>query len=288
MFGRRSKRVHAQGVRAGRDANVAGRDLIINELSPIVVIAAVAILVAVIVSAGVSLTLMSTHASTNLSGTQSAAAKPSSAQASNQSSPVVVAIRKVNAPCDGEWVTSKPLSELPKTPSAETDDWTPWVRAVGAADVSSTYVTVTIQGTSSQIVELTGIIFNLKRNSPIRGPRIGPECGSQHTGAYVSADLDQNPPRITESSSDPNAVVGVMPNVYKPLELPYSISKTDDLVLTINGNVNKYYAVWSVDILWSSDGKNGTIHIDDDGVPFKTSPWQYATTMVSCVGCPNP
>lgn len=202
--------------------------------------------------------------------------------------PVAVAIRKANPACGGAWMVHGPLSALPKTPTADDADWTPWVKAAGAADADFTYATITIQGRFGQKVYLTGINFNVKRSPPIRGIMVGPPCGGPVTGRYVEADLDQRPARITGSSSGPDATVGATPNDYKPLTFPYEISNTEGLVLIIAGVAKKYDDVWSADILWSSDGVNGQARIDDNGVPFETSPSRYQTEMVSCVGCEHP
>lgn len=182
----------------------------------------------------------------------------------------------------------KPLSALPRTPTAGDADWTPWVKAAGAADADFTNAIVTIQGRSGRVVYLTGIRLNVKRDPPIRGLMVGPGCGGPTTGRYVEVDLDQLPPRITGSSSDPKAVVGAIPNEYKSITFPYEISNTEGLVLIISGDARNYDDAWSADILWSSEGVNGTAHIDDNGVPFETSPSRYMTDLVYCVGCKNP
>jgi hypothetical protein len=171
----------------------------------------------------------------------------------------------------------KPLSELPKTPTSDNADWTPWVKAAGAVDAGLTRATVVIQGTSAWAVALTGIQFNVKHGPAIRGLMVGPPCGGEAIGAYVEADLDQDPPRITASSSDPNATIGEIPNRYKPLTLPYVVSGADPLVLIVQGDTQKYDCIWSVDIYWSSEGMKGTIHIDNNGTPFETSTSQYQT-----------
>lgn len=201
-------------------------------------------------------------------------------------SPVTVAVREDSYACDGAWMVRKPLSVLPKTPTAEDADWAPWVKAAGAADADFTHVTVTIQGRTGRVVYLTGIHFNVKRNPPIRGAMIGPGCGGPVTGRFIEVNLDQQPPRITNSSSDPKATVSA--SGYKPLQFPYSISDTDGLVLVIEGDARNYDDVWSADIEWSSQGVNGTTRIDDHGMPFQTSSSSYKTEMASCIGCKNP
>jgi hypothetical protein len=211
-----------------------------------------------------------------------------SPKASAAPPPVVIAVRKENLPCSGAWMVRKPLSELPKTPPQEAD-WTSWVKASGAADADSTHATVTIQGRSGQVVYLTGIRFHVKRNPPMRGIMVGPACGGEVTGRWVEVSLDSNPARIIKSSSDPRAaLIGVSPVNYKPLSFPYEISAKDGLVLIIWGDAKKYDDVWSADILWSSQGVNGIAHINNNGIPFETTPSSYQTDSVYCVGCKDP
>jgi len=197
-------------------------------------------------------------------------------------SPVTVAVMKENLACGGAWIVRKPLSALPKTPPSEDSsaDWTPWVKASGASDAGYTYVTVTIQGRTGQVVYLTGIRFNVKHNPPIRGAMVETQCGGPLIGRYVEADLDTEPPRIIESSSNPEATVGMVPNTTKPLTFPYAISDTDALVLIIQGDAQKFDCVWTADVSWQSEGVSGIAHIDNNGVPFETSPSRYATRIV--------
>jgi hypothetical protein len=147
---------------------------------------------------------------------------------------------------------------------------------------------LTIQGRPGQAVYLTGFRFNVNRKHPIRGVMVGPPCGGPITGRYIEADLDQVPPHIIESSSNPKATVGEVPNNYQPLTLPYEISSTDRLLLLVQGTSGKYEDVWSMDILWSSNGINGDTRINDNGVPFKTSPSRYRTKLLWCIGCKGP
>lgn len=115
---------------------------------------------------------------------------------------------------------------------------------------------------------------------------MGPPCGGPTIGRYVEADLDQQPPQITGSSSDPKAYVGA--DNYKPLSFPYEVSETEGLVLMIVGDAKNYDDSWSADILWSSEGVNGVAHIDNHGVPFETSSTRAKTETTSCVGCESP
>jgi hypothetical protein len=196
-------------------------------------------------------------------------------------SSVLIAIRKSDYPCGGMWVVRKPPSAIPKPPSSSSSDWGPWVKATGAVDVGSTYATVTIQARPGQVAYITGIHFKiLKRKPPIHGTQVSMGCGGPVQGKFVEADLDNVPPRVVETSSDPTAAVGQTPDNFAPFKLPYEVSNTDGLVLIVYGEVKKCDCIWTADILWSSNGRNGSTRIDNNGVPFETTPFGFqAATM---------
>jgi len=266
-----------QKTEAGRDAYNAGRNLtIVNNragLGRAWIFVAFGVLVLASITTGAVVAFTTSHGSTPRTG-------PSIAKSSVKPPPVAFTVRKENGACLGAWMVRKPLSALPKTPTDGNADWTPWVKSAGAVDADLTRATVVIQGTSRQAVSLTGIKFNVKHESAIHGLIVGPGCGGPATGAYVETNLDEDPPRIVSSSSDPKATVGETPNHYKRFWLPYVISETDPLVLIVQGYTQKYDCIWSVDIYWSSEEAKGIIHIDNNGTPFETSTSRYQTGFV--------
>jgi hypothetical protein len=196
-------------------------------------------------------------------------------------SSVLIAVRKTDYPCEGGWVVRKPPSAIPRPPSSFSSDWGAWVRVTGAADNGATRVTVTIQARPGQIAYITGIHFNvLKRRPPIRGTLVYMPCGGSVLGRFVDVDLDYKPPRIIGTSSDPNALVGQISNNFAPLKLPYEISNIGGLVLIVYAQVKKCDCIWSADILWSSDGRNGSTRIDNHGTPFETTAPDFQTAVM--------
>jgi len=195
--------------------------------------------------------------------------------------PLTVAVRKDIGPCAHAWMVRK-SSSVPKPPlsNLNSEVWASWARAAGAVDAGRTDVTATIQAKPGDVVYITGFQFNVsQRRPPIHGTVAGPTCAGPTYGRFVAVHLDPNPPRIFATSSDPRAIVGAEPGALglkvKPLTLPYKVTNSDGLVLILEAQAKKFDCVWSVDILWSSDGRNGSVTIGNNGKPFETTPLIY-------------
>jgi hypothetical protein len=198
-------------------------------------------------------------------------------------SPLTVATRKDIGPCGHAWIEGRQAPSAPKPPlsSLAPNVWASWAKASGAVDARESDVTATIQAKPGTVVYITGIQFNvLQRKSPIRGTLAAPPCAGPEIGRFVDVDLDHRPPQVIGTSSDPNALVA--PNGpaehLAPLKLPYKVTNSDGLVLILYGQVAKYDCVWTADILWSSNGRTGSVRIDDNGRPFETTPMPRLTS----------
>ena len=195
--------------------------------------------------------------------------------------PLTVAVRKDIGPCAHAWMVRK-SSSVPKPPlsNLNSEVWASWARAAGAVDAGRTDVTATIQAKPGDVVYITGFQFNVsQRRPPIHGTVAGPTCAGPTYGRFVAVHLDPNPPRIFATSSDPRAIVGAEPGALglkvKPLTLQYKVTNSDGLVLILEAQAKKFDCVWSADILWSSDGRNGSVTIGNNGKPFETTPLIY-------------
>jgi hypothetical protein len=194
-------------------------------------------------------------------------------------SPLTVAITKDIGPCAHAWMVSRRSSSVPKPPLSNLtpEVWASWARAVGAVDAGRTDVTATIQAKPGDVVYITGIQFSVsQRRPPIHGTLAAPTCAGPTYGRFVAVHLDPSPPRVFATSSDPRALVGVAPGALglkvKPFTLPYKVTNSDGLVLILEAQAKKFDCVWSAEILWSSNGRNGSVRIDNNGRPFETTP----------------
>ena len=199
-----------------------------------------------------------------------------------QGLPLTVAVRKDIGPCAHAWMVSRRSSSAPKPPLSNLNPevWASWARAAGAVDAGRTDVFATIQAKPGDVVYVTGIQFNVsQRRPPIHGTLAAPPCAGPTYGRFVAVHLDPSPPRVFATSSDPKAIVGALPSALglkvKPFTLPYKVTNSDGLVLILEAQVKKFDCVWSAEILWSSNGRNGSVRIDNNGRPFETTPFTY-------------
>jgi hypothetical protein len=70
------------------------------------------------------------------------------------------------------------------------------------------------------------------------------------------------------------ALDGARPDV-KPKagtgNFPYSVSESDPETYYITADASAYYVSWYLELKWSSGSRSGTLIVDDDGEPFRTS-----------------
>jgi hypothetical protein len=178
----------------------------------------------------------------------------------------------------GSWIVTKPLDQLTPLPKDETgvEQWVAANNAIDAQTLSgsgTTNLQVTIQGRSGTQIVLTGINFVVvrRRTSIIQGGGL-----VQNTGAgpmmfrYIDVNLDNKPPKITDSVPDQMLLPSDPPSQGTPIRFPYFVSKssseTFDIIAQTHGDV-----VWYAELLWSVDGKNGQTVINNGGRDFETA-----------------
>lgn len=55
------------------------------------------------------------------------------------------------------------------------------------------------------------------------------------------------------------------------MSLPYRVSSTDPEVLLVTARTDTCDCDWYLELDWSSQGRTGTVRVDDHGRPFRTS-----------------
>lgn len=161
-------------------------------------------------------------------------------------------------PCSPLYLIQDGPDEVPPAP-AEADAPT-WVRAQGAVSAGSQRVALTVQGTGHGTVVLQAIHVRVQRSGaalPWNAYRMGNGCGGG----------------VPTNTFDVNLDVGT-PNV-KPLsgqrDFPYKVSENDPEVFYVTGHAQSHDVTWYLDLDWSSGDQHGTLRIDDNGQPFRTS-----------------
>lgn len=147
--------------------------------------------------------------------------------------------------------------------------WPTFAGQTGAAVAGNDVVQVSIQGESSRTITLTDIEVETERAARPDGAVFTNPCGDATRGRSVRFDLDRTPPQLVASVTDEQGVLpladvpGQRPA--EPLELPWTVSVTDPLLLKVVATTRTCLCTWRASIAWRSGGESGTIRVDNDG-----------------------
>ncbi len=172
----------------------------------------------------------------------------------------------------GEFVPRQSLQAvLARDPTA--DNWDFLEAQPGAAQVGRDVVLVSVQGESARTITLTGIQFHVRRHPHPKGAVFSGQCGGPFVGRAIEVDLDANPPRIVDSVSDEQGMLGSRglhgERLYKPIRFPWTVSLTDPLLLDVIATTESCYCEWSAEIQWVSGAETGTLNVDNGGGGYR-------------------
>ncbi|MFF0012012.1 helix-turn-helix domain-containing protein [Streptomyces sp. NPDC005374] len=168
--------------------------------------------------------------------------------------------------CGHDYVIDKPPSEVPPPPLVQ--DAGIWAATQGAIHGRETKVQISVQGRSSTAVVLEALRVRITgRSSPAPGTDYAMDqgCGGGITprGFDVNLDIDR-PVAHAVAGNDTGQTVPAV-------EFPYRVSATDPEVLLVSATTQTYDCNWYLELDWSSQGRTGTVRIDDHGRPFRTT-----------------
>jgi hypothetical protein len=168
--------------------------------------------------------------------------------------------------CGHDYVIDKPPSEVPPPPLVQ--DAGIWAATQGAIHGRETKVQISVQGRSSTAVVLEALRVRITgRSSPAPGTAYAMDqgCGGGITprGFDVNLDIDR-PVAHAVAGNDTGQTVPAV-------QFPYRVSATDPEVLLVNATTQTYDCNWYLELDWSSQGRTGTVRIDDHGRPFRTT-----------------
>lgn len=171
----------------------------------------------------------------------------------------------------GEFV---PRSSIPEILSASNQyRWEILEQQPGASQANLSPVQIAIQGETGRPVTLTRIDFHVTRHRRLPGGAFSGQCGDAYTGRALKVDLDATPPRIVDSNSAENEMLGARTTdgqrLYRPIRFPWTVSVNDPLLLEILATTTSCDCTWSAEIPWVSGGSEGTIVIDNDGDGYR-------------------
>jgi hypothetical protein len=171
-----------------------------------------------------------------------------------------------NQGCGHDYLIGRPPAQVPPPPAAQ--DARTWAAAQGALHGRDTNVRISVQGRSSTAVVLDALrVRVVARAAPAQGNAYSMDqgCGGALTPRYFSVDLDADRP-VARSQPGGDSE-GPIPAV----RLPYRVSAEDPEVLLVTATTEGCDCGWYLELDWSSQGRTGTVRIDDHGRPFRTS-----------------
>ncbi|MEU1518816.1 helix-turn-helix transcriptional regulator [Streptomyces sp. NPDC005811] len=168
--------------------------------------------------------------------------------------------------CGHDYVIAKEPARVPPPPVQQ--DAEVWAATQQAVPGRQTTVQISVQGTSSTAVVLEALrVRVVSRGAPVTGNAyaMGQGCGSDLPPRHFSVDLDVDRPiahaRPGNDSGKP----------FPAVRFPYRVSAEDPEVVEVTATTESYDCTWYLELDWSSQGRTGTVRIDDHGRPFRTS-----------------
>ncbi|MGW3627727.1 helix-turn-helix domain-containing protein [Streptomyces sp. NPDC000880] len=168
--------------------------------------------------------------------------------------------------CDHAYLLDRDPADVPPPPAEA--DAEPWARSVGAVHATDTGVRITVQGKSDKAVVLQSIRVRVtaRRTPPKRSVyRMNLGCGGSLTPRLFDVDLDKSRPVARPMAG--NDAGEPIPAV----SFPYKVSATDPESLLVFGRTVTCDCDWYLELEWSSGDRSGTVRLDDNGQPFRTS-----------------
>ncbi|WP_333774193.1 helix-turn-helix domain-containing protein [Streptomyces sp. IBSBF 3136] len=168
--------------------------------------------------------------------------------------------------CGHDYVIGKDPAQVPPPPVQQ--DAGVWAATQQAVPGQQTMVQISVQGKSSTSVVLTALrVRVVSRGTPVTGTAyaMGQGCGSDLPPRNFSVNLDVDRPIAHPGPGNDSGTL--VPAV----QFPYRVSAEDPEVLQLTATTDAYDCNWYLELDWSSQGRTGTVRIDDHGRPFRTS-----------------
>ncbi|MFD9460229.1 helix-turn-helix domain-containing protein [Streptomyces sp. NPDC060027] len=170
--------------------------------------------------------------------------------------------------CDHDYVIAKPPQQVPPPPRP--GDAAAWAASQRAVHGRTTDLRISVQGRGSAAVVLEALhVRVVNRVTPATGQSIAYSmyegCGAVLIPRYFSVNLDVSRPLARSMpGNDPDRPAPA-------INFPYRVSLQEPEVLMLSARTESCTCDWYLDLDWSSQGRSGTVRIDDHGRPFRTT-----------------
>ncbi|WP_308431585.1 hypothetical protein [Streptomyces lucensis] len=170
--------------------------------------------------------------------------------------------------CDHDYVIAKPPRQVPPPPTPQ--DAEAWAVSQRAVHGRSTDLRISVQGRGSAAVVLEALhVRVVNRATPAADRGIAYSmyegCGAALIPRHFSVNLDARRPLA-------RSMPGNEPDRPTPaIDFPYRVSLREPEVLLVSARTGTCTCDWYLDLDWASEGRTGTVRIDDHGRPFRTT-----------------
>ncbi|GGR00883.1 helix-turn-helix domain-containing protein [Streptomyces asoensis] len=149
-----------------------------------------------------------------------------------------------------------------KPPPVE-QDAPAWVARHRAVSAGEQFVQITVQGTGEKTVVVESLtVRTVAKAAPLAWndyamgyPGVG--CGGGMPTRAFSVALDAARPSLVPEAGH--------------RDFPFTVSESDPEVYYVTADASAYDVRWYLELAWSSGSRHGTVTIDDEGKPFRTS-----------------
>jgi transcriptional regulator with XRE-family HTH domain len=165
---------------------------------------------------------------------------------------------KWEGPCSQHYLVNQKAAQVPPPPNES--DARGWVRALGGVAGQEQMLALTVQGTGKATVVLDGLhVRVVGKDAPLawNDYAMGVGCGGGVETKSFAVDLDAGRPVTTPKAGQ--------------RDFPYKVSESDPEVFYVFADARAHDVSWYLELDWSSGSRSGTVRIDDNGKPFRTS-----------------
>ncbi|MFJ6832497.1 helix-turn-helix domain-containing protein [Streptomyces sp. NPDC091209] len=171
--------------------------------------------------------------------------------------------------CGEDYVVAKPSRQVPPPPHPE--DIAAWAASQRAVHGGTTGVRITVQGRGAAAVVLEAMhvrVVNRATPAADRGVvySLSDGCGAGLVPRFFSVNLDAHQPLARSTPGDNGAGTPI-----PAIDFPYRVSLQEPEVLVVSALNESCTCDWYLDLDWSSQGRTGTVRVDDHGRPFRTT-----------------
>ncbi|MFD9396381.1 helix-turn-helix domain-containing protein [Streptomyces sp. NPDC060000] len=164
-------------------------------------------------------------------------------------------------PCSQHYLIERRPGQVAPPPVEQ--DAPAWVAHHGAVSAGEQFLQITVQGTGDETVVVESLtVRTVAKAAPLAWndyamgyPGVG--CGGGMPTRSFSVALDAARPALVPEAGHK--------------DFPFKVSEADPEAYYVTADASAYDVRWYLELTWSSGSRHGTLTIDDEGKPFRTS-----------------